>query len=274
MPSTLKQSLAEDGDRARKPVVPQVGSVVLAFAILRYLANPATSANTGVTAIARGVGASPSSCFNVLKTLVAERVASFDAKTKTYALGNELAELARSVLRRDDVGAIAKATMDSLARKYDATVGLWRVGESLMLVALSESGANMRIHMTIGHQQPLGSGAVGRSVVACRGLSRAEAVSLFAATRWQGSITATEYWRQIAAVRARGWALDENQLFRGITTIAAPIRDANDVRFCLALSSFSQRHSSPEIEAIGKAIKAAADDIARDAFGFRDQASA
>ena len=47
-----------------------VGSVVQALAILRHLSE--ASKPLGVTAVARALGISPSSCFNLLKTLVAE----------------------------------------------------------------------------------------------------------------------------------------------------------------------------------------------------------
>ena len=60
-----------------------VRSVSQAFAILRLLAD--SSALT-LSDIGRFVGLSPSSCLNLLKTLVAEGVIERDSRTKLYRL--------------------------------------------------------------------------------------------------------------------------------------------------------------------------------------------
>ena len=64
---------------------PKVGSITHAFAILRHLST--ATAPEGVTTIARSLGISPSSCFNILKTLAAEEYVDFNPQTKAYTLG-------------------------------------------------------------------------------------------------------------------------------------------------------------------------------------------
>src|SRR3546814_7451575 len=60
-----------------------VRSITSAFEILHYLAaNP----SQGVTSIARAVEMSPSSCFNILRTLAHEGLISFNPQTKKYAV--------------------------------------------------------------------------------------------------------------------------------------------------------------------------------------------
>ena len=73
-----------------------VGALVHALRILRHLAAQGTA--EGVTTIARATGVNGSTCYNILRTLVAEGVVIFDPATKTYRLGLGLVELAVGVL--------------------------------------------------------------------------------------------------------------------------------------------------------------------------------
>lgn len=252
-----------DAPRARNTETRRVGSVVLAFAILRHLGG--SGAASGVSAIARAVGASPSSCFNILKTLVSIGIVTFDDRSKTYLLGDGLVDLARPVLRRNDVIDVAQPHMDRLAHRFDATVGLWRVGEKrLTLVAKCDSGASTRIYMEIGHRQPIGAGAAGRCVLAARRLSKHAVLAIFKTIRWHRPLVAETYWEQVCLARELGWAVDENDLFQGITSVAAPVLDhRNEPRYLVAISAFSGRHGTEEIEEMGTALLAVTREMAR-----------
>lgn len=238
---------------------PLVPAVVHAVAILRHLGSASTG--LGVTAIARDVGISPSSCFNLLKTLVAEGLVTFSPQTKHYALGPALAELAGVSVGQRDIVQAAAATMQSLADRYGLACGLWRVTATgrLVLVALWESDSTTRIHIAIGQRQPIHAGAAGRAYTAVSGEQRRAVARAFAAIRWQGDIDIDSYWRQVEETRARGWALDESQFLRGVTSVAAAIVDADGVaRYCLTGSMFSGQHPPEAVADIGAALHAAA----------------
>lgn len=252
------------GVDARGPV----GSIVQAVAVLRHLG--AAERGQGVTAIARQLGISPSSCFNVLKTLVAEDLVSFDPAAKTYALGLGAADLARVALGRDAVLKAARDPMGDLAERFDAAVGLWRVTarERLILVALSESEAATRIHLVIGQRQPATAGATGRAVLAARGVDDATIAAAFALVRWQQAPGERDFVRQVNEARRRGWALDSDQINRGITTVASAICDVpTSPRFCLTASMFTGRDTPAELRVIGEAVRDVAAKVAQTAYG-------
>lgn len=243
---------------------PLVGSVVQATAVLRHLGR--TREGRGVNAIANALGISPSSCFNVLKTLASEGFLAFDPITKTYTLGWAAVEIARHTLAQDPALALLRPGMAALAERYDAAVALWRIipGERLLLVSLSESEASTRIHMVIGQRQPVYAGATGRAVAAVRGLSEAELSRHFAALRWQRAPSMTAYLDEVAAARGRGWAVDSDYILRGITSIAVPVRDAGGkVTHSLSLSTFVGRHPSEIFPEIGEALQSVAGVAAR-----------
>jgi IclR family acetate operon transcriptional repressor len=247
---------------------PPVTSVVQAVAVLRHLA--AIDRGRGVTAIAAAAGISPSSCFNILKTLVAEDLVVFDAETKTYTLGLGVINLGYSATRRNPVINAAEASMAKLAEEYDGAVGLWRVSsrERLMLVHLAESEAATRIHLSIGQRLPLAAGAMGRCVSAAQDLAADELARRFAAVRWAQPPKLDAYRAQIETARRQGYSIDVDQLLRGLSSVAAAIVDrAGSVRFCLSVTMFTGQHSAEAMRRIGKAVREAADAISMAGYG-------
>lgn len=253
---------------AASPPRPLVGSVVQAIAVLRHLG--AIERPQGVTAIADRLGLSPSSCFNILKTLAVEEMATFDPATRAYGLGPGAIELARAAFGRDEVARSARPHMDRIASRHDVAVGLWRIGggDRLTLTALAESEAATRIHLVLGQRQPAVAGATGRAVLAAREASEATIEAACRAVRWQQAPTPADYVAQVGEARVRGWALDADQIIRGMTTVASPIADAEGrVRFCLSASTFTGRETPQRIAAIGDVVREASLAIARIVYG-------
>lgn len=237
---------------APRPTTP-VPSVSQAVAILRLLGSNA--APLGVTGIARALGLSPSSAFNLSRTLVAEGLLEFDAQTKTYRMGMGSIDLARMALRGDAVIAAARPAMERLAERIDAAVGLWRVADRnrLLLVSLSESEAATRIHMAVGQRQPWGAGSTGRAFLAAHGADEAAVRAAFAGVRWTGKIDADAFVAQVAAARRLGFASDNQWLNPGIVTVAAVVPDGSDTpRYCLSASMFAGRNDARRLNEIGQ----------------------
>lgn len=252
-----------NADAPASAKVPRVPSVSHAMAILRRLGR--ATEPLGVTAIARDVGLSPSSCFNIVRTLVDEDLVEFNPVTKGYRIGLGLTEFARSASRRNDAVRAALPLLDSLAERHDAQCGLWRLtrGRRLVLVAASESHAATRIHMVVGQRQPVYAGAAGRAVAAALGATAEELHEALATIRWQRPIEASRYLDEVREAAERGWAVDEGFYFRGVTTIAAAVRDGTgEVGFCVTASTFSARLSDAGSRSIGEDVQRTADRLA------------
>jgi len=248
---------------ARKAVTP-VPSVSHAVAILQLLGR--STQPMGVTGIARALGLSPSSTFNLARTLVAEDLVDFDPVTKGYRIGVGSIQFARMALRGDAVVMAARPVMDQLAEQLDAAVAVWRAGDDgrLTLLALAESEAATRIHMAVGQRQPAGAGATGRALLASQNVREQALRTAFTAIRWPGRIDADQYVEQVQTARQTGYALDLQWLNLGIETVAAAIGDAaGRVRYCLSASMFAGRHDEAQWAAIGTMMVAAATAIRR-----------
>lgn len=101
-----------------------VGAVVNAIQILRHLAH--ADGPQGVAAIARATGISPSSAFNILRTLSNERLTSFDVAGKTYQLGLGLSELAVGFVGRSYADLI-QPELERLSLAHHILIALWQV---------------------------------------------------------------------------------------------------------------------------------------------------
>lgn len=237
---------------------PRVGSISQALAILRHLST--AQAPEGVTSIARALGISPSSCFNILKTLTAEQYIDFDSHTKRYTLGWAPVVLARRAL--DPEGALTSLLpeMEALSSRYRVACSLGRVtGDRTMLIGYSESEAATRIHLRVGHRVPLLAGASGRCIAALRNLSKAEIEKAFKTIQWENPLTLSEYMAQVEFAKTHGWAIDSNYSFRGVTTIATAIPNAaGDARYMLHCTMFSGQYPHETITAIGQDLVALA----------------
>ncbi|MCC2601911.1 IclR family transcriptional regulator [Sphingopyxis yananensis] len=232
----------------------EVRSVTQAFAILRLLGDtqPLTLSET-----ARLVGLGPSTCFNLLRTLLAEGAVVRDDPGKKYRLSGPWA--ASGLFHDSEARHIIERARPLIARfaiQHEVTVGLWQVApkERLQLVAHAESNAAMVIRLANHQRQPLGSGSVGRATLAAQNLPQAEIQRLFGAVRWQRALSFSEYLGQIRSSETEGFAIDNGYAHVGIASIAAVVPQAAPL-FSLSLSFFAGSRSSDEIGVLGHAVR-------------------
>lgn len=230
-----------------------VRSLSQGFAILRLLAE---TAPLSLSDIARQLGLSPSSSFNLMRTLVAEGAVERDAQSKHYRLAPAWA--ASAALREDgerDLAERALPLMVRFAEASDAAVGLWKVAspERLRLVVHTESKAGMRLRLADAQRQPLGGGAVGRALAAAQHVDAAELARRFAPVRWQAELSFAAYADQVRHAAKTGYAIDRGFAHRGVVTVAAAIADMRP-GFALSASIFAESRSDDDVAALGAAL--------------------
>jgi DNA-binding IclR family transcriptional regulator len=243
---------------------PAVGSVVNALAILRRLADD--NGPRGVNAIARAVGVSPSSCFNILKTLVREEFVDFDERAKTYVLGHGAVALARRALDAGGAFELSRDVLSGVADDYGGAAALWRLTptDRLLLIGYAEGAQETRIRMMVGQRMPMLAGAGGRCVAAHHGLSSEKIRRGFQGLRWQNPPTFETYLKQVNEAQRLGWGLDEDNFIRGVTTVAAPVSTATGkVAYVITVTVFSRQHEPNQLRELGERLIAAAAEIKR-----------
>ncbi|HZD25694.1 MAG TPA: helix-turn-helix domain-containing protein, partial [Alphaproteobacteria bacterium] len=200
-----------------------VGALVGGIRIMRYL-NAATEP-VGVNRVARDLALNPSTAYNLLRTLVYERLAVFDPERKTYAPGPGLADLGAGMQDFTAHIRLVRAHLRDLAARNDVTAILWHRSddEHAVLIDGVESPANVHIRMDLGQRLPLFVGAMGRCFAAHEGLGREALRERFSHLRWQTPLSFDDYEKGVEAVRRQGYAVDTGDFAQGVTIVSAPI---------------------------------------------------
>jgi DNA-binding IclR family transcriptional regulator len=245
---------------ARKLVKP----VRNAIQILRYLSDAKSSVRA--VQVARQLSINNSTCFNILRTLVAEGLVDFDSAGKTYSIGLGMVRMLRNTLiGRQDFSAIRPILRD-LAAKYNATATLWRRlgSDRIVLLDVEHDHGPVRIHMSEGQHLPMLLGASGRLVAAFGGLSKSEVRAAYSRARWDQDLSFDTYWQQVQEAAQRGWAVDDGYFSRGVLIVAVPILDAEDsFLYSLSMVMFRGQYNAAAIARIGADLVRVASQVSK-----------
>ncbi|MBC9177289.1 IclR family transcriptional regulator [Pseudoroseomonas ludipueritiae] len=237
-----------------------VGAVVSGFKVVRHLAR--ARGGMGVNQIARETDINPSTCFNILKTLVHERVVTFDPARKTYAIGLGFVEIAKGSLEKASFARLARPHLDAIATSFNVTVTAWqRTGDDRMvLVERADNDAATRVHMNLGQRLPLLIGAFGRCMAVYDPRPEAELREAFSTLRWQDPPSFEAWLQEVQAAQRMGYAIDADRYVRGVTTVASPVLEA-EKRPVMAISAvgFSAQFTPVSLTGLAAAVKECAD---------------
>lgn len=243
-----------------------VGALVHALRILRHLAAQGTA--EGVTAIARATEVNGSTCYNILRTLVAEGLVVFNASDKTYRLGLGLVELAVGVLGANP-GDLIRPQMERLALTHGALMCLWHITDSdrIVLIERAFDPQATRVDLPLGKRLPAMIGAVGRVIAAHRTVPDAELRRRFAQFQWQRPPSFDAYRDGIAQARRDGYAIDDGELYVGVEVVAAVITDARGTpRYGLSSVTLAGQTTPQTRRAIGTDLAETCAHISRSLF--------
>jgi len=174
-------------------------------------------------------GLHPSTAHRILNDLVTSRIVD-RAEPGAYQLGMRLLELGNLVKARLNVRDAALGPMRELHRVTAQPVNLSiRQGDEIVYVerAVSER-SGMQVVRAVGGRAPLHLTSVGKLFLAADDPKnvRAYATRTGLAGHTRNSITdLPRLERELALVRARGYARDNEELELGVRCIAAGIRD-------------------------------------------------
>lgn len=167
--------------------------------------------------------------FRVLSSLVARNFCEWDAQAGKYSLGFELVRLADIRRRQSNVHDIAMPAMRAIRNEVNETVILSvRSEDSRVHIDFVEGLHPMRRMADLGVRAPLYAGAASKVLLAGMEDDEIEAyLDRTDLTAFQKS-TITDrnmLWREVRAIRKRGFAESKGELFPGGGALAAPIKD-------------------------------------------------
>lgn len=222
--------------------VREVPAVTRALSILSALA--VNREPLGVTHIARLVDVVPSTCLHILRVLAKEGVVALDPATKKYALGPGLLAFAGDYVKGNAFIREAQPRLDGLAWKWNVTATAVELSdESHFIVTNTASVAHgFTLQIRVGSRFPAFISAPGKCLAAFGSWPDDKLTADFAKLRWQAPPTLESWLKDIEKVRRDGYAIDVGNHIRGITTVAAPVFDAdNSVCQCVAASTLREQ---------------------------------
>jgi len=234
----------------------------VANAILLLKAFSDEHSELGISALAGRLHLAKSTVHRLASTLVEAGMLEQSARTGQYRLGLAVFELGSLVRRKLDLSFEAKPWLMTLREQTGETVDLSILDhDGVVCVNFLESKKVNRISSGIGLRKPVHCTAEGKALIAFQPpqvIGRVIAGGLERHTPL--TITNPAALREeFAKVRARGYAIDDEQYELGVRGIAAPIRDDTGMSVAaVGVSGPTQRLSKSRLPKIARDVNAAA----------------
>jgi IclR family KDG regulon transcriptional repressor len=219
----------------------------------------------GISNLAKRLGLAKSTVHRLASTLIDAGMLEQNPENGRYRLGLALFELGSLVRRKMDVSSEAKPYLKMLREKTGETVHLAILDHaSVLFINNLESEHAVRMSVNVGVRAPAHCTAVGKALLAFQAPETIEQLlrdDLIGRTPKTIS-AAAELRQDLATVRARGYAVDDEELETGLRCIAAPIRDhTGGVVASTSVAGPAQRMTKKALLAFAPDVLAAADAI-------------
>jgi DNA-binding IclR family transcriptional regulator len=230
-----------------------------------------------LTDLAVGLGLSKSTVLRLVAPLREVRLVDQDAESGRYQLGPQNALLGQLYLERLDIRRTAAPHLQQLAQEVRETVHLVAFDPpEIVYIDKVESPQAVRMHSRIGGRQPAYCTATGKlflTHVAEDVLEQVVAAGMPART--PNTITTPDRLRtELAAIRERGYAVDDVENEPDIRCVAAPVFDHNGaVTTALSVSGPASRITPERVTEVGELVAETARAISRRLGGDTPRAS-
>jgi DNA-binding IclR family transcriptional regulator len=181
----------------------------------------------GISALAQRLALAKSTVHRLASTVIQAGMLEQNPETGRYRLGLALFELGSLVRRQMDVSTEAKPLLKLLKEKTGETVHLAILDHgSVLYINKIESGQAIRMSTSVGARAPVHCTADGKALLAFQPEEVvAQMIGQGLPVRSPKTITDPKaLQRDLAAIRARGYAVDDEESELGLRSIAATIR--------------------------------------------------
>lgn len=221
----------------------------------------------GISALATRLGLAKSTVHRLATTLVEYDVLEQNRETGKYRLGLALFELGTLVRRKMDAASEAQGEIHVLAEASGETVQLAILDHlSVLYIRIRESRQAVRMSSGLGSRAPAHCTSVGKALLAHQSAEVVKQVIENGLKRYTDK-TITDpaaLMEELAAIRQKGYAIDDEEIETGLRCVAAPIRDhTGRVAAAISVAAPVQRMSKKTVQSTIPSVVAAADAISR-----------
>lgn len=253
--------MAKSGADGRTAAVQSVDRALLVLEILAKLGQ------AGVTEIAAELGVHKSTVSRLVAVLESRGYVEQVTDRGKYRVGFALARLARASSGHVDLVKLSQDVCDGLAADLGETTNVAILdGGRIVNIVETIGPAEITLRTWVGQSCPAHATSSGKVLLA--GLDpadvRARLGSELEAFTPNTVVRIGDLQKQLATVRARGWASVAEELEVGLDAVAAPVYDANSqVVAALSVSGPAYRMGADQFPEVAKQTITAAEVISR-----------
>ncbi|MFN8681006.1 HTH-type transcriptional regulator BhcR [Paracoccus sp. P2] len=226
----------------------------------------AVSSGLTLTEIAQRLDMAPSTVHRVLVTLAARGVAESDSQTQAWHVGPTAFRHGSAFMRRSGLVERARPLLRRLMEVTGETANLGILnGDAVLFLSQAETHETIRAFFPPGTRSALHASGIGKALLAhARPADLKRMIREMRLERFT-EMTLTDpqaLLDDLACIRARGYALDNEERTPGMRCIAAPIFDlAGEAAAGISVSGPSLRMSDARLEAMSEAVIEAAREL-------------
>jgi len=272
MDQTAEPHRAKRGRKPGEHAAP--ASVQVLDRALNMLAIVSSRDGALLTDIAEAAGMAPSTTHRLLTSLASHGMIAADPETGQWTIGVKAFEIGNGFLRHRKLGTISRPFLTALMQESGETANLAIEDEGdVVFVSQIESHAPMRAFFRPGRRGPMHASGIGKAILAAR--SDSEVKNLIGHRKLENFTERTlstqpALHANLAAIRARGWSLDDEEHTVGMRCIAAPIfNEYGEAVAGLSISGPAVRLPYERIGELGPKVREAADALTAASGGRR-----
>ena len=228
-----------------------------------------------LSALSEETGQSPATVYRILVTLEGRGLVDFDASEQVWHIGPAAFVIGARFLRRTSLVDRARPVMRALMEETGETanLGIEKEGAVLFLGQV-ETSATIRAFFPPGTLSEMHASGIGKALLAHmedRRLARVLAGVGLQAFTGQTIIDAAALRDDLAGIRARGYAVDNEEKTDGMRCIAAPVFDMTGEAVAgISVSGPTSRVGLDDIDRLSVPVMAAARNLTRAIGGAAD----
>jgi DNA-binding IclR family transcriptional regulator len=229
--------------------------------------------------VARKTALPRSTAHHLLRALVDFGYLVQDGDARTYALASKLFRITGRTWTKEQLAEIAMPYLDELSRLTGEGTSLAVLRDGVVtIVAKREPEGPVRVVQEVGARRPVYCTAVGKALAAWLPEPELDGIirrTVFARVTPQTISTPAAFRRELARIRATGFALDNEEHLLGIRCLATLVRDhSGEVRASLCVVGPKNRMPRRRLPEIREGLAAVAADLsARLGHGSREGAN-
>lgn len=214
-----------------------------------------------------------STVHGIITTLKYHGLITQDEETQKYRLGLYLMKLGDIVSQSLDIGSITSPVIEDVCKELQETVHIGTLDDmEVVYINKQESTQSMRIFTTIGARNPAYATGVGKIMLAYidKEILLNKLPNKFNPITPKTITDKLELLKDLNEIKAKGYALDDEENVIGLTCVAAPIFDhLGKAKYGISVSGPTIRMTDKKIGETIKIVKEAAIEISY-RLGFKE----